>query len=547
MSTRQRRHRLGSDFNLGGEQAEADPLLDRVFVEWTGYQAVESPMNPRCFLIGRTGSGKSAVLQRLEEVHPRRVIRINPEDLSLPYIVDLGVIRSLDALNVHLDPLFIALWKHVPLVEIIRHRYSVDSPTKKRTVLQSLKDSFSRDPSKQAALEYLEQFGESFWAETDDRVREITTNFENQVKKLAGVAIDVPLVGEGQLGIEGLTVRRELADRYQRLVNETQLSRLNKMIAVLDDEVLSSKQNFTYVVVDDLDRDWADEKLSNDLIRCLFRAVLDLQRVANLKIVVALRTNIFEHLNFGSRTGGQEEKFRSLIFRIQWTRWELIAMADERARVAAEEAGIPGINGVADVLPQTGRARGNPMDYILERTLLRPRDVIAFLNECLIGAAGKSRLNWKDIAAAEGRYSQNRLLGLRDEWKTNYPGIDLAFNLFRGAPAEMSQDDLTPYLDGIALLMVDHEFEGVRWVTEVAEPVWSGGAAPEAWADSYQPLVKLLYDIGFLGIGDGGPAIFSYEKPGYADAPTNLRDSTRYSVHPTFQPTLGVRRPVASR
>src|SRR6266508_4501487 len=104
-----------------------------------------------------------------------------------------------------------------------------------------------------------------------------------------------------------------------------------------------------------------------------------------------------------------------------------------------------------------GRAGGNPMDYILERTLLRPRDVIAFLNECLIGAAGKSRLNWKDIAAAEGRYSQNRLLGLRDEWKTNYPGIDLAFNLFRGAPAEMSQDDLTPYLDGIALLMVDHE------------------------------------------------------------------------------------------
>lgn len=250
MSSRCRRPGLGSDFNLGGEQAEADPLLERAFIEWSGYHAVESRTNPRCFLIGRTGSGKSAVLQRLEEVHPKHVIRINREDLSLPYIVDLGVIRSLDALDVHLDPLFIALWKHVLLVEIIRHRYGVDSPTKKRTVLQSLRDTFSRDESKQSALDYLNEFGESFWAETDVRVREITTNFENQVKKVAGVAIDVPFV-EGQLGIEGITaatttIRRELADRYQRLVNETQLSRLNKMITILNEDILSSDQNFTY-------------------------------------------------------------------------------------------------------------------------------------------------------------------------------------------------------------------------------------------------------------------------------------------------------------
>jgi hypothetical protein len=542
-----RRPGLRSDFNLGGEQAEADPLLDRAFVEWAGYLAVESKTNPRRFLIGRTGSGKSAVLQRLEEVHPRHVIRINPEDLSLPYIVDLGVIRTLDAIDVHLDPLFIALWKHVLLVEIIRHRFNVDSPTKKRTVLQTLRDTFSRDASKQAALEYLEEFGESFWAETDERVREITTNFEERVKQAGGVSLDVPLVGEGQLGIEGVTaatttVRRELADRYQRLVNETQLSRLNKMIVVLNEDILSSPQNFTYVVVDDLDRDWVDEKIVNDLVRCLFRAVLDVQRVANLKVIVALRTNIFDHLNFGARTGGQEEKFRSLVFRIQWTRRELLAMADERARISAEEAGIPEVKGISDLLPLKGRARGDPMDYILERTLLRPRDVIAFLNECLAGAAGKSRLTWADIGAAEARYSQNRLLGLRDEWKANYPGIDRAFEVFRGAPVEMGQKELTPYLDGIALLVAEPDFDGFLWVSDVAEPVWTGGAAPEAWADSYQPLVKLLYDIGFLGVGDSGGGVrYSYDRPGYADAQGNLQASTRYAVHPTFQPTLGIR------
>src|SRR5262245_24163401 len=104
MARKRRGPPLRSGFNLGGEQAEADPLLERAFFEWAGYLVVEAPDDPHCFLIGRTGSGKSAVLQRLEEVHPRRVIRINPEDLSLPYIIDLGVIRQLDALDVHLDP-----------------------------------------------------------------------------------------------------------------------------------------------------------------------------------------------------------------------------------------------------------------------------------------------------------------------------------------------------------------------------------------------------------------------------------------------------------
>jgi hypothetical protein len=160
---KQRAPKLGSGFNLGGEQAEADPLLDRAFFEWSGYTVVESRRDPHCFLVGRTGSGKSAVLQRLEEVYPQRVIRIDPEDLSLPYIIDLGVIRELDALEVHLDPLFIALWKHILLIEIIRRRYRVDSAEKKRTVMESLKDRFQRDSSKQQALEYLEEFGEKFW------------------------------------------------------------------------------------------------------------------------------------------------------------------------------------------------------------------------------------------------------------------------------------------------------------------------------------------------------------------------------------------------
>jgi len=149
------RRRLTADFNLGGEQAEADPLLEAAFYESSIYRAIASRENRHCFLIGRTGSGKSAILQRLEEVHPDHVIRIDPEDLSLPYILDLGVVKHLAALDVHLDPLFNALWKHIFIVELIRHRYQVDTAESKRSVLAGLMERIKRDPSKQRALEYL--------------------------------------------------------------------------------------------------------------------------------------------------------------------------------------------------------------------------------------------------------------------------------------------------------------------------------------------------------------------------------------------------------
>lgn len=90
-------------------------------------------------------------------------------------------------------------------------------------------------------------------------------------------------------------------------------------MTVLDDDILDSPQHYTYVVIDDLDRDWVDEKVKNDLIRCLFRTVAELVRVDNLKILVALRTNILESLDFG-QAGGQEEKFRDLSLRVRWTR-----------------------------------------------------------------------------------------------------------------------------------------------------------------------------------------------------------------------------------
>lgn len=240
-------------FNLGGEEAEADPLLGPGFYSSMQYASLASRSDPRCFLIGRTGSGKSAILRQIDEENPDHVIRINPEDLSLPYIADLDIIRYLNSLNVHLDPLFIALWKHVLLIEIIKHRYKVNSPAAKQNFLQGLRERISRDKSKAAALDYLEDFEGKFWCETDERVRDITTKFEEQIKAEASGNVGTSGVGLRGGGANSATTSRETrtqeADRFQRIVNETQLPRLNKMMSVLDDDILNTPQLYTYIIL----------------------------------------------------------------------------------------------------------------------------------------------------------------------------------------------------------------------------------------------------------------------------------------------------------
>ena len=517
----------------------------KLLVESSDFKVIDSHEDPRCFIVGRTGSGKSAVLQHLEEVHPDHVIRINPEDLSLPYITDLGVIKYLDELEVNLDLFWIALWKHILLVEIIRHRYHVNSPQAKTNMMENLREKVKRDPGKKAALQYLDDFEGRFWCETVERVRDITDKFTERIENSAKAGVKLPAVpvSASAASTSDVESSRELrtqqVDRFQRVVNETQLAHLNKMREVLNDYVLD-RQHFTYIVIDDLDRDWVDERLANDLIRCLFRSVLDLQRVTNLKILVALRTNIFQELDFGKRMGGQEEKFRSLVLNVKWTKHDLKRVLTARVKVQSEREGLD-LRDIASLFPNANRSRGNPLDYVFDRTLLRPRDAIAFVNECLERAVGKTRLSWEDITNAEAAYSSERLLALRDEWKPTFPDIDRVLAVFRSAPMKMDRGEFAARLDEAMLLLSDPAFQGVRWLTDFSRRMWEPGEA--SWFEIYQPLANLLYTIGFIGCAarsSAAPTFFA-DDPLLMTSERQVEESEFFFVHRTYHAGLGVR------
>ncbi|KNX38975.1 hypothetical protein VV01_20530 [Luteipulveratus halotolerans] len=407
--------------------------------------------------------------------------------------------------------------------------------------MDALRKKISQDPAKAAALDYLDEFEGRFWCETDERIRQITEKFESQVKAQGG--IDVPAtvkLGAETGAIQSRESHVELVDRYQKFVNQTQLPRLNKMMSVLDEDILQSQQNFTWIVIDDLDRYWVDESLVHDLILCLFRAVVDLKRVKNLKILVALRTNLFNELDFAGRNIGQEEKFRALTLHLGWSDHDLEGMLNERVAVGARRAGHTRLTKAADVLPRNNSSRGDPMKFMLRRTLMRPRDIISYWNKCLALTSGSPAITWQAIEGAQGSYSSDRLLALRDEWKTTFPGLEEVIAKFAGAPPQMFPDKFLEILGEASLLMADPEFADRAWLRDVLAPVWDADNGNDG-IEPFKGLVSILYNVGFIGIRTASlKAIFSYDQPDLLRQPQAYATTTKYIVHPTFWAALGI-------
>lgn len=98
---------------IGVADAEQDTeFLPACFVDTGDLGLLRNTRLPPRIVVGRTGSGKTALLNRLLETEPR-AIRIPPESLALPYISNSSILTFVSALGVNLDIFFRLLWRHV--------------------------------------------------------------------------------------------------------------------------------------------------------------------------------------------------------------------------------------------------------------------------------------------------------------------------------------------------------------------------------------------------------------------------------------------------
>jgi hypothetical protein len=188
--------------------------------------------------------------------------------------------------------------------------------------------------------------------------------------------------------------------------------------------------------------------------------------------------------------------------------------------------------------------KGTPTrGYIVDRTLKRPRDVIAFVNKILEGSEGATLpLSSKAVLSSEASYSRDRLSSLEREWQACHPLVQTYLHALAGGTERMTVEALgEDELGSIALEVDALGREPCDEVEQVASRVFKRNKEL-AWPPLAQAVTACLFKVGAIGVKlrAGLPYKYCYEEHSIIQI-TEILPDTKIVVHPMVAPALGVR------
>lgn len=385
-------------------------------------------------------------------------------------------------------------------MELLKLRYSLRNEADNTTFLGRINEWAQRDPVKKRALDYFREWGDRFWLETDEQLKELTEKFTKDVKAKLGSkfsGVDVSLEGAKSLSEE---IRTEIRSLATQAVSGIQIKRLTEVLDLLSEQAFEDKQKRYYLLIDKLDEDWAETETRCRFIRALIEETKALRRIPQVKIVTALRRDLLDLVFDKTRDSGfQEEKYEAYISRIKWTKDELKELLETRVREVYRRQYTTASVNFSDVFPPAEKhGSGLPGDYIVERTMLRPRDAIQFANECFYLAVDRPRISWRAIHAAEAAYSQKRLKSLNEEWGEYYPGLEHTVEAIRGLETPFTRSSLTQQrLEMAAEELCEISAEDP--CAEISHKLYAPNSGA-SYSDLLVQIVMCLYHVGVIGV-----------------------------------------------
>ena len=528
---------------IGAIDADADhKFLEACFVDTGVTPTLLDVTSQRTIVVGRTGSGKTALLLAIAK-DTSRVARLEPEQLALDHILNSNILRWLVDNDVRLDSFFKLLWRHALTVEVLRMHFGKRNARTIRERLggwiKDLADS-TRGRRLKRALNYLEEYGSSFFKDFDHNLRQITERLETDICTALGIELELAR-GSGKLREHVATEQiTDVVARTQEVVDSVRIRELGDILELLR-ELFDEDQSRYYVVIDHLDEDWIDDELRYSLIRQLIETARDFLKTRHCKIILALRNDLFMRVLERSRRGGlQREKYKSLCAHLHWSDSQLQTMLARRVEFYLEESHPRSPPETAEKLfPRniTGQHGLSGIDYMIKRSLRRPRDVIEFANLALSHAAGKSQVTKSALRAAEEPYSRGRLAAIQDEWDAEYP------TLARFAVALLQRrGKTTKYAE---LLTDEIRLELMRLHAEAktrGPPVsWFDGTSEDVDA-SLLKAMHVLYLVGAVGLKRGPDRPFRWAADRDYDLGLETEESAieTVMVHPMLWRVLGI-------
>jgi hypothetical protein len=392
-------------------------------------------------IVGRKGSGKTAIFYALRNTHGSRrshlVLDLKPEGHQFVRLREAVLSSLTPGLQ---DYLLTALWNYLLLAEIAL---------------------------KITDLEYT-------WAQRDQNLwasfRTLQATYEAQ-------NIDDRGDFSERLLVQVELLSEKFAPHRGESLSASRLTELlfKDNIRLLDDAVgdyLSHKEE-VWLLIDNLDKGWPTRGATAEdilILRTLLGATrllqrqLEKRRVA-FKCLVFLRNDIYELLVAETPDKGKDtpivldwddvEVFRSIIL----------------SRVAATLRGVQSFDEAWASIAEPYVGTQDSFIYIVQRTLMRPRDLLRFVNRAIQIAVNrrKTRVSAEDILKAEESYSEDILLETQFELQDVYRARVEPLYEFLGCPVTMSREEVLERLKGDEKLLDLLVWFGILGVQEMRQ------------------------------------------------------------------------------
>lgn len=387
---------------LGHPDALQDNELLNYFVQTKEFD--DAVQGRRTIFIGRRGSGKSANFQAIRADISDRAnivdVEVLPDDFQLERITAF-LENAIDLPNPQL--VFQSIWNHVLTSEMLK------ALAEKTDRLFASPDELTRNNLRQLY---------------DSSHETLALDFGSRVV----YALNTVMPSRHDMNLEE---RRRDAEEALKSLRNYDLSGWLRDFA--------REEGITFhIVADDLDKHWrANTRQSVDLLLGLIAEVDRMQRFFGecLNIVLFLREDIYDVL-----IKYDDDLPKRDILRMGWTSANLHHLV--AARLATRIDGQDDDEIWSAIFPEMV-GNMNASEYILSRTLPRPRDVLNLCQKAIDQAQrnGHEHVTAGDILEGEKSFSEALFYAVSSEFKGLYPGLDEVLIEFAGVADRIPWDD----------------------------------------------------------------------------------------------------------
>lgn len=506
--------------NLGTGTAESDgDFLSQCFLETPEFYTLRDFDDKKMILLGRTGTGKTALLKELSK-GVGVSIEIKPDKFALQYVSNLPFIQELRSQGVNLDIYYKFLWLHEIMSRIIKEYFAY----RKRDFIDTLTSHIKNFSRISQMKRYFEENGNVFFEEGS--IERIT----NKIERDLGAELGIDTVR--LLGKLSTSQKSEIQTRTATKVRDSQINQLKNIIELLREYLDKNRQKRILVIIDDLDMNWIDGNSKYYLLSALLDAVRMFVDIPNLKILLAMRADLL--MKTCEVAKRQTEKDKAFTLDLNWTKDSLRQVLDKRINwlfchkySKHQEVSFSDIFGSCSVDGITAS------EYILDRSMMRPRDVIVFVNYCIREAESKLAIDSDAILSAEKIFRRDREQAICFEWKENFPEIQECLNALCVCPQEFDVNELVENfydkIEGEIFQNAEHENEPL-----VRSFLETDSSNLKKKKENIENLISIFFLIGVVGKIENGSSFFSSPS-----IPTLTRrdymGSSRFVVHPLFR------------